>query len=177
MKIIDLTQTIEAGMEVYDGDPEVKIKEIHTLKNKGWRLKRLSLGSHTGSHVDAPYHMKVDGAKLDELPLDKFFGDATMTDIADEFPKHVGLVFRTGNLAEDILPKFVVAETPFVVVGDKATLDIPLERALLQSGILTFTGLINLNELPNDKHFAFYGIPLKIKDGDGSPIRAFAIVD
>ncbi len=177
MKIIDLTQTIEAGMKVYDGDPEVKIKEIHTLKKKGWRLKQLSFGSHAGSHVDAPYHMKEDGAKLDELPLDKFFGDATIVDVGSEFPKHIGLVFHKGNLTEELLPKFIHAVTPFVVVGDKATLDVPLERALLQSGVIIFTDLINLSELPSDKHFAFYGIPLKIKDGDGSPIRAFAIVD
>lgn len=176
MKIIDLTQTIEQGMKVYEGDPEVKVEEIHTLEKEGWRLKSLSFGSHTGSHVDAPYHMKENGAKLDELPLEKFFGDATLVTMDAEFPKNVGLVFREGELTQDLLPKFITANTPFVVVGDKASLEVELERQLLQRDALTFTDLVNLSELPSDRNFAFYGIPLKIKDGDGSPIRAFAIV-
>lgn len=176
MKIIDLTKTIEAGMAMYPGDPEVEITEVHTLEREGWRLKRMVLGSHAGTHMDAPYHMAEHGAKLDELPLERCFGDAVLVSIETEFPKHVGLVFRVGNLGEELLPKFIQAATPFVVVGDHATLSVKLERQLLQRDVLTFTDLINLNELPDDQHFAFYGIPLKIKDGDGSPIRAFAIV-
>lgn len=177
MKIIDLTQTIEGGMKVYEGDPEVEVQEIHTLEKNGWRLKALSFGSHTGSHVDAPYHMAENGAKLDELPLEKFFGDATVTTPEGSFEQNVGLVFREGELGLDLLPKFLLAHTPFVVVGDKASLGLDLERQLLQAGVLTFTNLVNLSELPDDRHFAFYGIPLKIKDSDGSPVRAFAIVD
>lgn len=176
MKIIDLTKTIEAGMAVYPGDPEVQMEEVHSLEKEGWRLKHLTLGSHTGTHMDAPYHMAEHGAKLDELPLERCFGDAVLVSAGAEFPKHVGLVFRTGTLSEDLLPKFIQAATPFVVVGDNATLSVELERQLLQRDVLTFTDLINLNELPDDQHFAFYGIPLKIKDGDGSPIRAFAIL-
>lgn len=176
MKIIDLTKTIEAGMTVYPGDPEIEITEVQTLESNGWRLKRLTLGSHTGTHMDAPYHMAEQGTKLDELPLERCFGDAIMVQVESEFPRHVGLVFRAGTLSEDLLPKFIQAATPFVVVGDNATLSVELERQLLQCDVLTFTDLVHLSELPDDQHFAFYGIPLKIKDGDGSPIRAFAIL-
>lgn len=43
MRIIDLTQTIEAGMKVYEGDPEVVLEEIHTLDKEGWRLTQQKL--------------------------------------------------------------------------------------------------------------------------------------
>nr|MBP9686601.1 cyclase family protein [Candidatus Doudnabacteria bacterium] len=164
------------GMDVYPGDPEVQIEEVQSLEKDGWQLKRLVLGSHTGTHLDVPYHMTAQGIKLDELPLERCFGDAIMVRVESEFPKHVGLVFRSDELTEELLPKFIQASTPFVVVGDSATLSVELERQLLQRDILTFTDLTNLSELPDDQHFAFYGIPLKIKDGDGSPIRAFAIL-
>ena len=55
------------------------------------------------------------------------------------------------------------------MVGNTAELDVDLERKLLQSGILTITDLVNMDKLPEDKEFMFYGVPLKIKDGDGSP--------
>jgi arylformamidase len=155
----------------------LSIEQIHHLDKEGWRLRLFSFGSHTGTHVDAPAHMQEAGATLDQLPLEKFIGEAQLIDVVDEFPKNIGLVFRTGKVGVELLPKFIMANTAFVVVGDKAELEVELERQLLQRNIITFTDLINLHELPEHEKFAFYGIPLKIKDGDGSPIRAFAIVD
>lgn len=52
-----------------------------------------------------------------------------------------------------------------------------LERALLKNNIITYTNLINLELLPKNQTFMFYGLPLKIKAGDGSPVRAIAIID
>ena len=40
-----------------------------------------------------------------------------------------------------------------------------------------YTGLVNLECLPKQETFIFYGLPLKIKSGDGSPVRAIAIID
>lgn len=176
MKIIDLTQTIEAGMKVWEGDPEVKIKQVQTIKKNGWNLRLLSFGSHTGTHVDAPAHMHEGGVTLDALPLEKFIGEAQVVTPESEFPKNIGLVFRSGEVGVELFEKIFTANTPFVVVGNKATLSVDMERVLLEHGILTFTDLINLEELPDDRSFGFYGIPLKIKDSDGSPIRAFAII-
>ena len=51
-----------------------------------------------------------------------------------------------------------------------------LERALLGEGIITYTGLINLELIPTETTFMFYGLPLRIKAGDGSPVRAIAII-
>lgn len=176
MKIIDLTQTIEAGMKVYEGDPEVKIKQVQTIKKHGWKLNLLSFGSHTGTHVDAPAHMHEGAATLDQLPLEKFIGEAQVVTPKNDFPKNIGLVFRSGEVGVELFEKIFTANTSFVVVGNKATLSVDMERKLLGQGIITFTDLVNLEELPDDRSFGFYGIPLKIKDSDGSPIRAFAII-
>ena len=46
MEIIDLSQPLYDGMEVYPGDPEVHIKQIHTLDKEGWRLKYLQFSTH-----------------------------------------------------------------------------------------------------------------------------------
>lgn len=43
--------------------------------------------------------------------------------------------------------------------------------------MITYTDLVNLEDLPYNQSFTFYGLPLKIKNGDGSPVRAMAIFD
>ena len=52
-----------------------------------------------------------------------------------------------------------------------------LEKKLLNHQIVTYTNLINLDKIPHSTTFLFVGLPLKIKEGDGSPVRAIAILD
>ena len=177
MKIIDLSQSLFDGMEVYPGDPEVHIKQIHDLDKEGWRLRYLQLSTHIGTHADALYHMAENGETIDKMPIDKFIGKTVLVKTTDKFPKGVGLAFRDKILDIDLFEKIKAAKPLFVVVGDKCDFELEMERKLLKAGILTMAGLINMNKLPKNKPFMFYGVPLKIKDGDGSPIRAFAILE
>jgi kynurenine formamidase len=41
----------------------------------------LELGSHTGTHVDAPYHFEADGERLEDLDLGRFLGPAVIADV------------------------------------------------------------------------------------------------
>lgn len=177
MRVIDLSQVISPGMKVYPGDPKVEIRQIHTLVKDGWRLRLIKLGSHTGTHVDAFSHMNKKGNTLDDISLEKFFGRAWVVDVADNFPKKVGLVFASGKLDLSVFDKIIAAKPPFIAVSSVCEFEVDLERKLLQNGIITFTDLINVENLPRNKEFMFYGFPLKIKKGDGSPVRAVAVVD
>ncbi len=170
MKIIDLSQPLFDGMDVYPGDPEVHIKQIHNLDKEGWRLRYLQMSTHIGTHADAFAHMDEKGTTIDNIPLEKYIGKTILVNIDDSFPKEVGLAFKEGKLDLSLFEKLKESEPLFVVVGNTAELDVDLERKLLQSGILTITDLVNMDKLPEDKEFMFYGVPLKIKDGDGSPV-------
>jgi len=150
---------------------------FNKLDKEGWRLRYLQLSSHIGTHADAFAHMDENGTTIDNIPLEKYIGKTLLVKIDDEFPKNVGLAFKEDKLDLSLFGKLKEAEPLFVVVGNTAEFDVELERKLLQSGILTITDLVNMDELPQGKEFMFYGVPLKIKDGDGSPIRAFAILD
>lgn len=176
MKVIDLSEPIFTGMEVYPGDPEVEVKQIHGIEREGWRLRTLFLGSHTGTHVDAFSHMDESGQALDEIPLERFFGKARVVVVEGEFPKKVGLVFASGKLSVDLFDSILAANPPFVVVSNNCEFEVELERRLLQNKIVTFS-VANTDQLPKDKEFMFYGFPLKIEEGDGSPIRAVAIIE
>lgn len=176
MQIIDLSQPLYDRMPVYPGDPEVHIEQIHHLDKEGWRLRYLQMSTHIGTHADAFAHMDEKGATIDNIPLDRYIGETMLVSINQEFPSGIGLAFCEGKLELSLFDKIAAAQPRFVVVGDQAELDVELERKLLQSGILTITDLVNMSHLPTDKIFMFYAVPLKIKDGDGSPVRAFATI-
>ncbi|CCW72022.1 unnamed protein product [Phytomonas sp. Hart1] len=158
-------------MPVYAGDPGVRIATVRERARDGWELRELTLGSHTGTHVDAPVHLWAGGQTLDEIPLDRFCGPAVVVaDGAADYPARIGLLFR-GPVGLETVPGILRARPPFV----GGPLDEPAERALLAQGIITYTDLVNLDQLVG-KVFTFVGFPLKIRDGDGSPVRAVALV-
>lgn len=172
MKIVDLSKTIEDKMEVYEGDPSVEVELVHTYESHGWNLRKLSLGSHTGTHVDGFSHMDENGKNIDELPLDRFFGRAKLVSLDEEWPSEIGLFFSE-EIGGAYFQKLLEKNPSFV--GGNISED--LERQLLRAGIITYTDLVNLEDLEGIDSFIFYGVPLKIKEGDGSPVRAFAIID
>ncbi|MCP5111152.1 MAG: cyclase family protein, partial [bacterium] len=55
-KLIDLTHPLTHGMPVFPGDPPPVIEPLATLPEDGFHTTRLDLCSHTGTHLDAPYH-------------------------------------------------------------------------------------------------------------------------
>ena len=78
---------IATGMPVYPGDPEVELRPAATVSAEGCNVLGLSMGSHTGTHVDAPYHVDDRLPTLDELPLDRFTGPAVVVDARDAGPR------------------------------------------------------------------------------------------
>jgi arylformamidase len=83
MRIFDVTLPIHPGMPVYEGDPEVSIRKWISLAGGGAaNVSLLSLGSHTGTHVDAPLHFLVGAPGVVGLPLDVLIGPARVCDLA-----------------------------------------------------------------------------------------------
>ena len=83
MKLIDLSQPLFADCPNCPGDPRVESRLILTHERDGWHLEKLSLASHTASHVDAPLHKIPGGKAIDEIPLDRFVGEALIADLRD----------------------------------------------------------------------------------------------
>lgn len=159
-------------MLVFPGDPPVKIDRIHTYDENGWELRSLQFGSHTGTHVDAFSHMHQGASNLDEMPLEQFFGTAYLVGKNEELPQTSGLLFQ--DAIDESQLQAILEVGPKFVGGNMSE---SLERALLKHRIITYTNLVHLEKLPKGKPFMFYGFPLKIKAGDGSPVRAVAIIE
>jgi arylformamidase len=85
-KAVDLTHTISKGMTTYVGDPKPDIKQVKKLEHDGVNLSRLKLGSHTGTHIDAPHHFVSNGITVDELDPEAFCGQAVVLDLSNKKP-------------------------------------------------------------------------------------------
>ncbi|MEY9778200.1 cyclase family protein [Arthrobacter sp. MW3 TE3886] len=83
MTWFDLSVPLRTGMPVYPGDPEVRIAAALTVEADGANVLSLGLGSHSGTHADAPLHVGEGWAALDELPLSLFGGVAEIVDVRD----------------------------------------------------------------------------------------------
>ncbi|MFI0450600.1 cyclase family protein [Actinomadura sp. 6N118] len=94
---IDLSVPIGTGMPVYPGDPEVELSAALTVAKDGVNVQRLHLGSQTGTHVDAPFHIDDSLPGLHELPGGGVFvGPAEIVDVR-------GLPPRTA-IGPEVLP-------------------------------------------------------------------------
>src|SRR5215510_15807694 len=83
--IYDVTIPISNSMPVWPGDPPVRLTaKSHASRDKTHtvRLTAIEMASHTGTHIDAPFHMMENGKRLDEFPLDVFTGKATVFEIS-----------------------------------------------------------------------------------------------
>lgn len=177
MRLIDLTVPVTDGMAGYPGDPPVSVRQVHDLPVEGWRLSEIRLGSHAGTHVNAPWHMAADGARLEELALSHFVGRAVVRRAHDEpIPPGVGLIYADAPLDRDELPLVLAACPPFVAQAVEFPMDEAVERELCRAGIVNFENLANTAKLPRDRTFLFVGLPLAI-NGDGAPVRAVAMLD
>ncbi|MGE5608729.1 MAG: cyclase family protein [Bacillota bacterium] len=99
-KLIDLSHPLEHGQPTFPGDPAVVIESAGTIASHQYNITRLCLGSHHGTHLDAPYHFFEDGRTVDQIDLSRFYGPARRVDLApgDE------LAARTPITVEMLLP-------------------------------------------------------------------------
>lgn len=83
MKIIDISRTIYPDMEMYPGDAGPQITKVSGLDDgDSYNISRITLGTHTGTHVDPPLHLIHDGPGMDSVPLDNLVGNARVLDLS-----------------------------------------------------------------------------------------------
>jgi kynurenine formamidase len=87
VRIVDLSIPLDAATPFYPGDPEPRICAATTIAADGFNVSRLKLGSHSGTHCDAPSHFLEDGLTLDELPLERFVGPGVLVDATGLAPR------------------------------------------------------------------------------------------
>jgi arylformamidase len=73
-RFIDLSVPLNEQTPVYPGDPSTQIKPAGDLAKDGFCDHYVSIGTHVGTHIDAPMHMLEGGRSLDEVSVARFVG-------------------------------------------------------------------------------------------------------
>ena len=81
-KIIDISAGVSPDTVVYPGDPEPIFESVSSIDQDGYAVSRVSLGTHTGTHVDAPSHILKEGLSIESIPIESFVGEAIVLDLS-----------------------------------------------------------------------------------------------
>lgn len=229
LEIIDLSQEIFSGMPVFPGLPPVEITLY--ASHEQWdgltdsdgvspAVYRLSLGEHTGTHVDALNHMarQYRGQSIDTMPLTMFYTEGICLDLSHKGRRELiepadleralivaGLEIKPGDtvllytdhyrrafgtddwphgpgvsvdaarwLGQQGIAAFGV-ETASPGVRDVSNKEV--HHICGELGFTHYENMINLHQLIGRGRFRFIGLPLRIRGGTGSPVRAVAVFD
>jgi kynurenine formamidase len=140
-RIVDLSVPVGPDTQVYPGDPQPGFTQHSTIPADGFNVLAVHLGSHTGTHIDAPYHVRADGPRVDELDPALCAGPATVIDVRGLAPREPITWDRiaTAHLAPIVLihtgwSRHYGAQAYF----DHPFLDTEAVRRMLALGVRTF---------------------------------------
>ncbi|MHC1626821.1 MAG: cyclase family protein [Methanoculleaceae archaeon] len=198
MAIHDITRPLSPSIQVYPGDVIPSLTE----ERRGFRITRLTLGSHSGTHIDAPRHYLEDGTSIDRLPLTHFCGPVDVIDCRhltcaigpedlEVSPGIRRILIRTWySGVEEFDPSYpyltpeaadhlvsrgiwcVGVDTPSVEVFEG---DGTVHRRLLSGGVIPVE-LLDLSGVEAGRYW-MVALPLKLAGVDGAPARVILADD
>ena len=85
MAIFDISIGIDENLPLWPGDPELRLHWAANIEQGDLvNLTELSMGFHTGTHIDAPLHFLPKGKPIDSLSLNVFVGEAQVVEIPSD---------------------------------------------------------------------------------------------
>lgn len=89
-RIVDISVQMDSDLLIWPGNPPLQLTpRMRLAHGDGSNVSDLRLGTHTGTHVDPPYHHIDDGATVERLPLEVMVGEAVIADLTSS-PGDIG---------------------------------------------------------------------------------------
>ena len=202
--IYDISMEINEDMPLYPGTERTKVIRRKNYKDDGFNLTSISMSTHAGTHIDAPFHFINGGKKINDISLDNFIikvqvvkinneREITTQELKQKNIENSALLFKTINSKISDNSSFY---KDYVSLNEKAS------RYLISKGI-KFIGIdylsvekyenssqqvhklllenevillegLNLRKIKPDE-YTLIALPLKIKDSEGTPVRAVLV--
>ena len=197
---IDLSVSLNEKTPIYPGDPETKITLAGTHEQSGYQDHYVCMGTHVGTHMDAPSHMIAGARNLNQFGLERFSGRGVHIPVSREFDlaslKQIDLhegdivFFETGLSQKYYSPEYFseypamteeiaqyLIDSKVSIVGvDTCSVDnqegFAIHKKLLGADVLIIENLTNLHALEGNE-FKVYAYPVKFEI-DGAPVRVVA---
>jgi len=207
MKIYDLTITINNETLKWPSDPDIEIKKFLSIKNGDKvNLSILKLGSHTGTHIDAPFHFLKNGKSIDKIDIKNLIGKCfvkfvnsdviTIEEIKDiDYKNYDKILFKTKN--SKYLKKVKFFKNYVYLSKEAAGFLVKKKVKLIGIDYLSIEGFgsvdnyvhkillkneviiiegLDMSKVGEGEYFLI-SLPLKLGGLDGSPARVILIKD
>ncbi|MBH0230489.1 arylformamidase [Halobacillus yeomjeoni] len=201
MKLIDISMTLDDQTPPWPGDQPFKYNLTFSMEETGSvNVGQLKASNHIGTHIDAPFHYDSDGLRVADLPVERFLGDALVINMENKknitkddlhpFEYHgvKKVLFRTNSwkdrsefpkdytvIGADVGPylrakgiDLIGVDTPSV--DPETSKELNAHHSLYENDILILEGLQLEHVAPGV--YELMAFPLKMKEADGSPVRA-----
>ncbi|GIN84570.1 kynurenine formamidase [Heyndrickxia sporothermodurans] len=201
MKLIDISKPLTNSIAVWPGDTPFNYEVNVTKQQSGSvNIGKVTMSTHTGTHIDSPFHFDDEGKKINDLDLSIYIGPARVIDVSNL--KSIGAkelkLFELGAEARLLLktdsstnPEVFPSSIPFLrpdlgpylkekgitLVGvDVPSVD-PLDSKTLDAHHSLFNNNVHILENIDLQDvtpgtYELIALPLSIQDADGSPVRA-----
>lgn len=201
-KFLDVSVALAAGLPAYPGNPDFELQPIKRIADGGSsNVSRLVMGTHTGTHVDAPRHFFDGAMSVDALPLDLLLGRARVVEIGKRggigpeelaeagLREDIRVLLKTSNSAlwngerfhEDYThlteagARYLVDQGVKVVGIDYLSIEQFKKAGAPAHRALLSQGVViieGLNLAEADAGmYEMYCLPLRVAGGDGAPAR------
>lgn len=200
-KWIDISQPLHNEIAEWPGDTPFTYDVAYSKTETGSvNIGKLSTSTHMGTHIDAPFHFDDNGLKVLDLPIDLYIGRAHVVDVSGkesigradleniDFGGAERILLKTGSrpdskvfpekftyLRPDIGPllkergvRLIGVDTPSVDPETSKT--VSAHHALNDNGVMILENIVLSGVEAGD--YELIALPLPIKEGDGSPVRA-----
>lgn len=205
MRVIDLTHPITSELPVYfPWHPRTELVATASYREQKCVVTKLTIGTHSGTHIDAPSHMLEGMATMDQYDPKLWFVDAQVLDFTPREPRkeitaqeiktklkqeRIGVIIKTGwdvhfgkddfyktypPLSSEAAELLVKIGVPVIASDTPYTLDV--HYICLKRGIPLITNINNTGSL-REGIVKLIAAPLLIKGGDGAPARVLAVVE
>ncbi|WP_211653667.1 arylformamidase [Planococcus alpniumensis] len=198
--IIDISMALDNSTPEWPGDTPFSYRLSVTKEQSGSvNIGELKSSTHIGTHIDAPFHYDENGLKTDELPLDVYLTTAQVMDVSgqehvqladlDELAHGVNAVLLKTAAWQDrsafpgAWPVFDPAIAEWMKdkgvrllgvdvpsVDPETSKELPMHHAMNRNERFILEGIV-LDEVPSGV-YKLAALPLKIRGGEGSPVRA-----
>ena len=179
--VVDLSHVVDNATKPYPGDPAPRLDTAADITHDGCCVTKISLATHTGTHVDAAAHVMHGGKRLGDYPLTAFSGSARVAGLRglgevdatalDGIEPCDWLLLCTGQSEKWGSDAYFGTEPRFTETFVKAA------AKIARKGIgLMVENLTGLEMLLTEPRILFAAYPLKLAAGDGAPVRAVALI-
>ncbi len=201
MTWIDISQPLTATIAVWPGDTAFRYTVSCTKEESGSvNIGKLTMSTHTGTHIDAPFHFNNNGLRVLDLNISVYVGKARVIDVSAyesigreqlvsfelEGVKRLLLKTKSSSnpaifpekisfLREDAAP-FLQAKGVVLIGVDVPSVDpldskeLPVHHALFHHGVHILENIV-LSQV-EEGDYELIALPLALAEADGSPVRA-----